>query len=180
MTKFVDENVAALNQGSRLLHTLDDVTFAATVDDGCVSSVGAHVRHILDHYTSFLAGLASGYIDYDDRERLKVIELDRLVALELMERTTSELVNLDRSLASHVVRVCSHSEHSVIHTRSSVVRELDFLLNHTVHHYAIIGLLCRLHDVTVEPSFGVAPSTLHHQQYTMGHDRRCSSPPTVS
>ena len=36
-----------------------------------VSSVAAHMRHVLDHYTSFLAGLENGSINYDHCLRLR-------------------------------------------------------------------------------------------------------------
>jgi hypothetical protein len=45
---------------------------------------------------------------------------------------------------------------------SSVGRELQALLGHTVHHYAIIALLLRVEGIEPGEEFGVAPSTLAH------------------
>jgi hypothetical protein len=44
-----------------------------------------------------------------------------------------------------------------------MARELEFLLSHTVHHYAIVAILCRLQGIAVDDGFGVAPSTLRHR-----------------
>ena len=42
-------------------------------------------------------------------------------------------------------------------------RELQFLVSHTVHHFAMIGGICHSLGVEVDKDFGVAPSTLRHQ-----------------
>jgi hypothetical protein len=44
--------------------------------------------------------------------------------------------------------------------RSSAERELQFLLSHTVHHYALIALMLRTQGYEPGAEFGVAPSTL--------------------
>ena len=40
---------------------------------------------------------------------------------------------------------------------SSVLRELDFLQSHTVHHYSLVAMLLRLHEIDPGEEFGVAP-----------------------
>ena len=49
-------------------------------------------------------------------------------------------------------------------TRSTGRRELQFLLSHTIHHYALIAVICNHLGVPLDPAFGVAPSTLRFQQ----------------
>ncbi|UCF67889.1 MAG: DinB family protein [Acidobacteriota bacterium] len=51
-------------------------------------------------------------------------------------------------------------------SRSSVGRELRFLLSHTVHHFAIIGLMLRMLGGEPPAAFGVAPSTLDYWKET--------------
>jgi len=46
---------------------------------------------------------------------------------------------------------------------TSIKRELAFLLSHTIHHYAIVAIICRLQGLSVEDDFGIAPSTLRHR-----------------
>jgi hypothetical protein len=48
--------------------------------------------------------------------------------------------------------------------RSSVSRELQFLLSHTVHHYALIAMTLRAAGVELDEELGVAPSTLAYQR----------------
>src|SRR5262245_51244700 len=49
---------------------------------------------------------------------------------------------------------------------SSLKRELQFLLSHTTHHYALIALALRSRGFEPGSEFGVAPSTLRHWRKT--------------
>jgi hypothetical protein len=51
---------------------------------------------------------------------------------------------------------------SVVWSYSSIGRELQFLLSHTIHHYALIALALRLQGYEPSAEFGVAPSTLQY------------------
>jgi uncharacterized damage-inducible protein DinB len=42
---------------------------------------------------------------------------------------------------------------------STLARELAFVVSHTIHHQAIIGLLLAVHGHTVPDRFGHSPST---------------------
>ena len=59
--------------------------------------VGAHFRHVLDHYERFARGLESGTIDYDLRERDREIETVRARALERLDELCTILSRLERS-----------------------------------------------------------------------------------
>ena len=157
------ENVLVLQQGARLLRRIDDQIYRCHLETMNVNTVGAHVRHNLDHYLSFIVGLGSGIIDYEAREREKVFEIDRQAALAATEAICGHLVDLTESPCAKSLRICCNSDQGTLHATSSITRELDFLLSHTIHHYAIIAVLCRLQNVEVEPDFGVAPSTLRYQ-----------------
>ena len=81
------------------------------------------------------------------------------IAIESICRRLADLAESPRVVC---LRICDDSDQGVLRT-SSVARELDFLQSHTIHHYAIIAMLCRLQNVVVEQGFGVAPSTLRYQ-----------------
>jgi hypothetical protein len=51
-------------------------------------------------------------------------------------------------------------------SRSSLLRELQFLLSHTIHHYSLIVLALRVQGFEPGVEFGVAPSTLKHWRKT--------------
>ena len=161
------ENILILGQGMRLLHFIDDDVYCSDMEEVEASSVGAHMRHNLDHYSSFFVGIESGTVDYDLRERQKFLETDRQAALEMTHIICQRLAGLAEFRFSDM-RISSYSHQGSLQVISSLNRELDFLLGHTIHHYAIIAMLCRLQNVDVEQGFGVAPSTLRYQRALVG------------
>ena len=59
---------------------------------------------------------------------------------------------------------CGSTQFNQGWSQSTVHRELQFILSHTIHHYALISVICQLWGYAVPEGFGVAPSTLKHQQ----------------
>jgi hypothetical protein len=160
-----DDNLAFLQQSRDLVSRLSSDTYACTGHPVFGSGVGAHLRHVLDHYSNLLAGLPSGRIDYDARAREASIEKDRTAALARLD----ELMAGMRALALHadkplkVKMDCGdQTDASGWWTDSSTRRELQFLISHTVHHYALIRLILKIQGIDAGAQFGVAPSTLRH------------------
>lgn len=183
-------NQACLRQGLTVVERLTSEQFVhlpapfAPRDGGSRPGVGAHLRHILDHYDSFLEGWEQGRIDYDRRERDRALECDRGLAVrkirQVLERLEQLDLRTDRELlvaqdpataaatsadapgasAERAGPVSSEGRWA----RSSAARELQFLASHTVHHYAIIAILLRLMGLEPGTDFGVAPSTLRFER----------------
>jgi hypothetical protein len=162
----VDDNVSLIDQGVRLLGDLPADVFTARSPATLGASIGGHLRHNLDHYACFLRGLPVGRIDYDDRERAPHIETDPAAAATALRRAAAGLHELPpRALDREVdVRMDTGESEERPWTRSTVRRELQFLLSHTVHHYALIAMICHQHERPVDEDFGVAPSTLKYRR----------------
>ncbi len=161
MTEAIAASLSILKQGEALLRRLHDDEYARCLPSVFGSSIGAHIRHNLDHYACFLAGLPGGRIDYTARPRNTRIETKRTDALAEFARVARAFETLD--MTGGVLRVRSESNPDSAPTSSSMARELEFLMSHTVHHYAIVAILCRLQGIAMDDGFGVAPSTLRHR-----------------
>jgi uncharacterized damage-inducible protein DinB len=163
ITPSIRDNVAALRQGIELLAGLSADAYARRTPVCFNSSAGGHLRHVVEHYLSFLQGTETGEIDYEARARDPLIENDPRYAAAQLEAIGGRL---ERLAADREVRVRAECAPADVTTwgGSSVVRELEFLLSHTVHHYALIGVICRLGGHTPPKDFGMAPSTLRHLQ----------------
>lgn len=154
-----EANVEVLQQGADLVRRLDDASFR--------NGIGPQVRHCLDFYGSFLAGLPAGRIDYDARERDVLVESSRRIALERTMAVIAALRGLGAGEASRPLQV--RAEADVLPpgepewSPSSVRRELQFLLSHTVHHHALIAAMLRARGREPGEGFGVAPSTARHR-----------------
>jgi hypothetical protein len=156
-------NILFLRQGVALLERLNDQLYVKTVAPYFNSGVGKHIRHHLDHYESFLAGLASGKIDYDGRQRDHRIEMDRRYAVEKLLAIVSGLEARAAQKWDHsiLVRMNENDEkNSSPWSRSTIERELQFLISHTVHHYALIAIILKIQGFDCDEDFGVAPARI--------------------
>jgi hypothetical protein len=129
-------------------------------------SVGGHVRHCLDHVKALLLAAETGQLDYDRRERGTPVESCRDAAIAAAAECASELRELtlealDRSLRVDVLLTADGPQQAF---RSSVGRELAYVLSHTIHHNALVGALVKTLGGQLPERFGYAPSTIAHAQ----------------
>jgi uncharacterized damage-inducible protein DinB len=166
--RLAEGNIAFLQQGSLLIERLSDGQYATAPPNFLRGGVGAHFRHILDHYDCFLDGLERGRVDYDARHRDPRVERERGFARSRIESICRRLGALDQRLASAPMQatlLCGEPAGSrPTWSATSVVRELQFLASHTVHHYAVIAAMLRPQGVEPGDDFGVAPSTLQYER----------------
>ena len=165
MESLILANLHYLRQAQGLLERLDDERYAKPVANFYDSSVGGHVRHCVEHYLSFLAGAESGRVDYDDRERDVLLETQTALAVAKVAEVAACLERLLEGGVPEGILVkmdCGGEE--IEWQPSTMGRELQFLVSHTVHHFAMIGGICRALEVELEEGFGVAPSTIRHRE----------------
>ena len=160
LKNYIADCAALLEQAISIITLIDDDIYTALTPISPRGSVGGHLRHIVNFYQSFLAGCEQGRIDYNQRTRDREFEQDRLYAMNSIQKVVVQLESLSQ-LELHDHLLVSVEDYAVW-SRSSVLRELDFLRSHTVHHYSLIAMLLRLHEIDPGAEFGVAPSTLRH------------------
>ncbi len=156
-------NLAVTRQGIDLLAALGEARFTARISVCYNASVGGHLRHIIEHYQSFLRGLDDGEIDYEDRPRDPLIEGNPDYAAGIMEEISDRLTALGATLPNRGLQLYAETTEGVM-TGTSVLRELEFLLSHTIHHYALVAVMARLQGCEPAAAFGVAPSTIKFQE----------------
>ena len=128
------------------------------------SSFGGHVRHVIDHYVLFLSQVHSNCINYDQRERALDVETNPTRALIEVTQILSQWDSLFEVDLQRNVDYIGESGSGDCRYPTSVGRELQFLLSHTVHHFAILAMMMRDMGKKVDGNFGVAPSTLKYLQ----------------
>jgi uncharacterized damage-inducible protein DinB len=177
----VGPNVEALRRTLLLVERLTDEQYAHVDARLGAASIGAHVRHVLDHYRLFLDGLPDGEVDYDARERDTDVERSAGAAAAEARRLCAALAALGAAgaaasaasaagaagWAGRPLRVRQQADElpgCFDGCDSHVERELLFLLSHAVHHQALIAVLARAQGLDVPELFGVAPSTAAWQR----------------
>ncbi len=124
------------------------------------------MRHIVEFYQCFLKGVDLYHIDYDSRQRDEATEQNPAVALAAIRSIIRELKTSPSLRLEAVVWVrmedAGDTDVREPFMESSISRELQALSSHTVHHFAIVAMTLRMNGSEVDPSFGVAPSTLRY------------------
>ena len=131
------------------------------------SSVGAHIRHILDRFQCFFAGLQDGCIDYDARKRDKLIENNLDAASFALASVTRRIRELDLENSQGATITVHESVYHLgptVSIPSTVERELMGLITHSIHHLAIIALIVKSFGYDMDDDFGKAPSTIVYER----------------
>jgi len=154
-----------LQKTAEVVQSLDTAAYTTASDAFHGGSVGAHVRHCLDHLRAVLAGIESGTVDYDDRRRATPVEVDPAVAVNEFNQLRRQLVaNRQAKDQPLKVRMMVAVDQPGVQSVSTLGRELAFVLSHTIHHGAMIAAMITARGGSVPQDFGFAPSTLAHLQ----------------
>ncbi len=160
-----------LRQGQLLLEATSSESYKRREGGPHGASIGAHYRHVLDHFLCLLDGMESGQIDYDRRLRSPELENSVNAALRMTQNLTVKFCGLppDMDRRECIVTYSVGYGGEAQSVRSNLAREVMFCIGHAIHHYAILKLLCTGMSVTLPCEFGIAPSTLKHLEAQAAH-----------
>lgn len=187
LSPLIDENVQTLAQLAQLLGRVSTQDYQRPLGPQGTQSLGKHVRHILEHYQTLLDACPTvptqAAFDYEQRQREAALETQPDRAGERVETLQDRLKTLasmphDATLTlSYPVEV-GEANSSVPLLPTSLGRELAFLTSHSIHHMALLGLLCEQLGIALPDHFGVHPSTLRYwaqQASHHGHQSRAAA-----
>ncbi|MFT5110257.1 MAG: putative damage-inducible protein DinB [Pseudoalteromonas tetraodonis] len=167
MEKIISDNLQCIGQAIDLLNGIGADLYSRASAETLGAGVGSHIRHNIDHYESFLNRRSPERIDYEDRQRDAQLETDPAAAYDRLAAVSAVLREFDTSGLDRAVEVKIENPGDRPESQWATTtgrRELQFLLSHTVHHYALIAMICRQHGAEMPDNFGVAPSTLRYRQ----------------
>jgi len=147
-----------------IIEQLSEDEFSEKLELLNFSSIGQHVRHVLEFYMCLSKGIKTREVDYDKRIRNLLIENDPKYAIGVLEELSKVFCCEDIEETS--LTNTTEFNGVVVKANSSVSRELIYLIEHSIHHYAIIGIALRNHIIHVDipHNFGVAYSTSQHRK----------------
>jgi uncharacterized damage-inducible protein DinB len=143
-----------------IITDLPDDLFRAKISQ-VSGSIGEHVRHSLDHARALLALTDSDDLTYDARLRGTTVETHSDIAAREIARVCGELEQLAATPPERPIRLLLIAETGRCPSEviSTLGREIGFVIQHTIHHCALIALLLERSGVTTPVRFGYAPST---------------------
>ena len=154
-----------LAQLTDLVHQIRESDFVKPAETLSYSTVGQHLRHTLEFFICFEQGFEKGLINYDKRAHDKLIETDKFVALNSIQKISKFVNNVDdKALKLEVGYDLERETFLTIDTTAT--RELVYNIEHAVHHMAImkIGIRELAPYVQLPPDFGIAASTVRYKE----------------
>lgn len=169
----IDANIHALKEGAELLLILDSEQYGSGLKPAFQATIGAHYRHVIEHYRCLFGQVAEAVFCYDKRERDEELESDREYALRSIADIIGQLEAINSEAFDQHYHIVDHQLAAPLQT--TLQRELLFLQSHTVHHYAIIAAMARGLGKQTMPDFGVAIATIKHRDDTDQDDNPAST-----
>jgi len=129
------------------------------------SSIGTHMRHIIERISCVLDGRDQGLVDYDSRARDQLLEANPESAGSALTGIQDSLATLGSDQEAPLqVKESVHQDNPAVAVASTLERELMSLVSHTIHHLAIIALLARSAGHPLRGDIGKAPSTIIYER----------------
>ncbi len=161
-------SASVLDELGQVIGQLDDMTYRSPLDILQGSSIGQHVRHILEFYQCLLDQAEGGCISYGCRVRDTEIETDPHKAIRMARYLAGRLEEVPADFSLTLASDELEEGKGPLHFASSLYRELYYCLEHAIHHKAIlrIGIARVRPDIELPAHFGIAPSTLRYRKQT--------------
>ena len=149
----INNCIENLSDLKNLVTKLDSATYSKELSVFEGNTLGKHIRHIVEFYQSVVF-CEAGEIFYDNRKRDFELETDpNFCGLEI-ELLLQRLMDFEKDFEVKLITELGNF-------KSTFYRELYYVLEHSVHHEALlkIGLRELNCENLVSGNFGVASST---------------------
>ncbi|AUP77870.1 DinB family protein [Flavivirga eckloniae] len=164
MNIIIRSTLNTLQKSQYLLNNLDDAILSNASVPPYNSSIGSHLRHILDFYDCVL-NMKDANVDLTARKRDTKIETccdsAKAYLLSLMDNLANLDGNLDKSVS--VIDDLGLGKVEMPYTLAALLAQAN---SHTIHHYAIINYILERLDVVIDDNdFGYNPTTPRKAAY---------------
>ncbi len=157
MIKAIEYN---LKRGVRLLNSISDDQFSDSSIAPYHSSIGGHMRHILDIFDCVFDGLESKQINLAARKRNELAETNTTVALDYFDSILSNLKGLENTDLDQLFEVSDDLGKGVVVQKYTLGSVLIQAHSHAIHHFASLGyIIYQLGIELPDDDFGYNPTT---------------------
>ena len=159
MNHIIVSTLKTLNKTKQIITLLNDELLCNSTIPPYRSSIGSHIRHILDFYDCILDRKSELHIDLTLRKRNVLVETKCTEALKYYEIITDRLnktdFNFDKEI--YVIDDLGNGKIKIKYTIGALFAQAN---SHTIHHYAIINYIMNGLEVEIkDASFGYNPTT---------------------
>lgn len=149
-----------LSELSGLLNQLSNEEYCFPFSQLSNSTVGQHVRHIIELFQCLENQYENEQINYDIRKRDNNIETNVEVALNALVTIINSIEKPNKNLILQ-----QEVDGDVLFIETNYRRELLYNLEHCIHHQALIKVaLLQMSHLKFNDNFGVARSTIEYRK----------------
>lgn len=149
-----------LNRGVNLLNSINDEQYTNNSTAPYYSSIGIHMRHILDVFNCIFKGMESGQIDLTARERNELAETKVTVGLDYFSQIMSQLNDVELENLNKIIEVKDDLGLGMITANYTLAAALIQAHSHAIHHFASIGYIISQMGINLpDGDFGYNPTT---------------------
>lgn len=149
-----------LNRGVNLLNSINDQEYADNSTAPYYSSIGIHMRHILDVFDCILRGIEEKNIDLTSRQRNELAEIKVEFGLNYFDQVMSKLSSLEKEDLDMMVIVKDDLGQGMITANYTLAAALIQAHSHAIHHFASIGYIISQMGINLpDGDFGYNPTT---------------------
>lgn len=157
MLQAIEEN---LLRGVKLLNSITEEQYANTSTAPYYSSIGRHIRHILDVFDCVFTGFPNGYVDLSARARNEDVELKIENGLDYFNTIINQVKLINPSDFDVLVLVSDDLGQGKIEQNYTLGGLLVQAHSHAIHHFASLGyIICQLGIEIPDEDFGFNPTT---------------------
>lgn len=159
MNIIIQSTLKTLQKAQSLLNNLTDKQLCDSSVIPYNSSVGSHLRHILDFYDCIFNYNTDLKIDLTARSRNKEVEQQCCSARNYLNTIIEKLETFDLNMNTEVVVIdnLGMGNTEITYSYSALLAQAN---SHTIHHYAIINYILKGLNISFEDSdFGYNPTT---------------------
>ncbi|MCD6543603.1 MAG: DinB family protein [Flavobacteriaceae bacterium] len=149
-----------LHRGVKLINAIDDSQYSDNSIAPYYSSIGIHMRHILDVFDCIFEGLETKKVDLSARKRNELAENKVAFGLQYFEEVIEKLESLKSENLDVKVEVRDDLGLGMITANYTLASALIQAHSHAIHHFASIGyIISQLGIHLPDADFGYNPTT---------------------
>ena len=149
-----------LERGVKLLNAIDDSQYCNNSVAPYYSSIGSHMRHILDIFDCIFDGLDSKQIDLAARKRNELAENKVKEGLAYFDEIIEKLEQLKNIDFDVMIEVKDDLGLGVVTANYTLASALIQAHSHAIHHFASIGYIISQLGINLpDADFGYNPTT---------------------
>lgn len=159
MNIIIKSSLQTLKKSKTLLDNLTDNILSNSSVSPYHSSIGSHIRHILDFYDCIFNINFNNEIDLTARSRNRAVELECSCAIQYLDSIIDKLMNFEFDMTDSILVTddLGLGKVEMVYSYGALFSQAN---SHTIHHYAIINYILEGLNISIKDSdFGYNPTT---------------------